>query len=237
LRKKLVIWGAASRALIVADIIRLRDQYEIAGFLDSINPERAQTEFCGTSILGGEEQLGDLPQQGVKHLICAIGINRVRLQLAELARAKGFQLASAIHPHALIAPGVPIGAGTVIYAGSVVNPGARLGENVVIATCASVEHECTIEDGAWINAGVHLGGRVIVEQVATVEIGAIVAGQLRVGADSVVGAGSLVLDDIPNGVLAYGRPAKVIRKIAGRGLLGDCGQAVSPHSRLQSSDK
>jgi acetyltransferase-like isoleucine patch superfamily enzyme len=31
----------------------------------------------------------------------------------------------------------------------------------------------------------------------------------------VVGAGSLVLDDIPSGVLAYGRPAKVIRSIGG----------------------
>jgi UDP-N-acetylbacillosamine N-acetyltransferase len=214
MREKLVIWGAASQALIVADIIRLREQYEIAGFLDSVNPERAQTEFCGASILGGEEQLDDLLQQGVKHLICAIGIGRVRLQLTELARAKGFQLATAIHPQAVIAAGVPIGAGTVIMAGSVVNPYARLGENVVIATCASVEHECTIEDAVWINAGVHLGGRVIVERAATVEIGATVAGRLRIGADSVVGAGSVVLDNIPARVLAYGTPAKVIREIA-----------------------
>jgi acetyltransferase EpsM len=213
MREKLVIWGAGSSALIVADIIRLRDQYEISGFLDSVNPERAQTEFCGASILGGEEQLDDLLQRGVKHIIYGFSINRARLQLTELARAKGFQLATAIHPQTIIASGAPIGAGTVIYAGAVVNPGARLGENVVIATCASVEHECTVEDGAWINAGVTLGGRVIVERAATLEIGAIVAGRLRIGADSVVGAGSVVLDNIPAGVLAYGTPAKVIRKI------------------------
>jgi acetyltransferase EpsM len=215
MREKLVIWGAGSTALIVADIIRLRDQYEISGFLDSINPERAQTEFCGASILGGEEQLDDLLQQGVNHVVCAISIGRVRLQLTELARTKGFQLAAAIHPQTVIASGVPIGAGTIIMAGAVVMPGSRLGENVIISTCASVDHECTIADGAWINVGALLGGRIIVEQAATVEIGAIVAGRIRIGADSVVGAGSLVLDDIPNGVLAYGRPAKVIRKIAG----------------------
>jgi UDP-N-acetylbacillosamine N-acetyltransferase len=215
MREKLVIWGAGSTALIVADMIRLRDQYEISGFLDSVNPKRAQTKFCDASILGGEEQLDDLLQQGVNHLICAISIGRVRLQLTELARAKGFQLAAAIHPQTIIASGVTIGAGTFIMAGAVVMPGSRLGENVIISTCASVDHECNIADGAWINDGVHLGGRVIVEQAATVEIGAIVAGQLRIGADSVVGAGSLVLNDIPNGVLAYGRPAKVIRKIAG----------------------
>ncbi len=215
MKEKLVIWGAGSHALVVADIIRLRDQFEIAGFLDNVNPERARTEFCGASIWGGEEQLDDLLQRGVEHLICAITNNRVRLQLSELARAKGFHLATAIHPQSTIANGVPIGAGTVIAAGSVVNPGARLGENVVIFTCASVDHECTIEDGAWINAGVHLGGRVIVERAATVEIGATVAGRMRIGADSVVGAGSVVLHNIPDHVLAYGTPARVIRQIVG----------------------
>ena len=214
MRERLVIWGAGSTALIVADMIRLRDQYEIAGFLDSVNPERARTKFCGASILGGEEELDDLLQQGVNHVICAISIGRVRLRLTGLARAKGFQLATAIHPQTTIASDVPIGAGTFIMAGAVVMPSARLGENVMISTCASVDHECAIADGAWINAGVHLGGRVIVEQAAIVEIGAIVGGGLRIGADSVVGAGSLVLHDIPTGVVAYGRPAKVIRNIA-----------------------
>jgi sugar O-acyltransferase (sialic acid O-acetyltransferase NeuD family) len=213
MRERLVIWGAGSTALIVADIIRMRDQYQICGFLDSVNPERAQTEFCGASVLGGEEQLDDLLQQGVNHIICAVSIGRVRLRLMELARSKGFQLATAIHPHTVIASGVPIGAGTIIMAGAVIMPGCRLGENVMISTCASIDHECMIADGAWINLGTHLGGRVIVEQAATVELGTIVAGRIRIGADSLVGAGSLVLHDIPKGVLAYGRPATVIRKL------------------------
>jgi UDP-N-acetylbacillosamine N-acetyltransferase len=216
MRPRLVIWGAASQAKVTADIIRLRDEYEIAGFLDSINPERARTAFCGSSILGGEEQLGDLLQRGVSHLICAFANNRGRLRLASLARARGFQLATAIHPGTIIARGVPIGAGTVMCAGAVVNTEARLGENVVVAASASVEHECSIEDGAWINTGVHLGGKVVVGRATTLEVGAITAGGIRIGADSVVGAGSIVLSDIPDRVLAYGAPAKVVRDIVGQ---------------------
>ena len=215
MRQKLVIWGAASHALITAEIIRLRDEYEIAGFLDDLNPERARTAFCGAAILGGAERLDELLQHGVRHLICAFSNNRARLRLARLARAKGFQLATAVHPGTIIARGAPIGAGTVIHAGAVVNPGSRLGENVVVATSASVEHECTIEDGAWINTGVRLGGKVVVGQAATIEIGAILAGRIRIGADSVVGAGSVLLKGIPDRVLAYGSPAKVIRNLAG----------------------
>jgi acetyltransferase EpsM len=216
MRQKLVIWGAASQAKIVADIIRLRDEYEIVGFLDNINPERKGNSFCGASILGGEEALDDLLQRGVNHLICAFADNRGRLRLAAAARARGFLLAGAIHPGTIIARGVPIGAGTVIHAGAVVNTEAKLGENVVVATSASVEHECTIEDGAWINCGVQLGGKVTVGQATTLEVGTITAGGVRIGADSVVGAGSVVLHDIPDGVLAYGAPVKVIREIVRR---------------------
>jgi hypothetical protein len=54
MREKLVIWGAGSTAIIVADIIRFRDSYQICAFLDSVNPERARTEFWGASIMGGE---------------------------------------------------------------------------------------------------------------------------------------------------------------------------------------
>src|SRR5260370_21222736 len=107
MREELVIWGAGRTALIVADIIRLRDQYQISGFLDSMNPERARTEFCGASVLGGEEQLPDLLEQGVTHIICAISIGRVRLRLTELAGAKGFQFAAGLHPPAVIASRVP----------------------------------------------------------------------------------------------------------------------------------
>src|SRR4051794_15806133 len=158
MRQKLVIWGAASQAKLVADIIRLRDEYQIIGFLDNINPERKGSPFCGASILGGEEQLDELLQRGVNYLICAFSDNRARLRVAAAARARGCTLASAIHPATIIARGVSIGAGTVICAGAVVNTEARLGENVVVATSASVEHECAIEDGAWINTGVRLGG-------------------------------------------------------------------------------
>jgi PglD N-terminal domain len=48
MRPKIVIWGAGGHALVVADIIRLRDDYELVGFLDDVNPERAGTRASVT---------------------------------------------------------------------------------------------------------------------------------------------------------------------------------------------
>lgn len=53
----------------------------------------------------------------------------------------------------------------------------------------------TLEDNVWIGAN------------------ATVCGGVTIGADTVIGAGSVVTHDIPAGVIAAGVPCKVIRKI------------------------
>ncbi|MBC1277844.1 acetyltransferase [Nostoc sp. UCD121] len=210
---KLLFWGASGHALVVADIIRLQGIYEIVGFLDNMNPQRYGENFCGAKILGGQEQLDYCKDKGIKYIIFGFGDCQARLKLSELIYRKGFSLATAIHPTAVIAADVSIGAGTVIAAGAVVNAGSKIGQNVIINTSASVDHECVIEDGAHICPGVHLAGRVTVGRAACVGIGATVIDRVRIGAGGLVGAGAVVVNDIPDGVLVYGVPARVIRKI------------------------
>src|SRR5712691_3944490 len=94
--KKVVLWGASNTARVVADIIRLQGEYELVGFLDDINPERRDETFCGAFVLGGREQLELLRARDVSHIMMAFGNNRARLTLAAIARAKGYQLASAL---------------------------------------------------------------------------------------------------------------------------------------------
>jgi maltose O-acetyltransferase len=53
----------------------------------------------------------------------------------------------------------------------------------------------TIEDGAWLGGGV------------------IVCPGVTIGADAVIGAGSVVTRDIPRGVVAMGNPCRVIRDV------------------------
>lgn len=213
MKKKLVIWGASGHALVVADIIRLQGVYEIVGFLDDVNPNRHDTEFCGATILGGQEQLEVLKQKGIKYLIFGFGYCKARLRLSVLVRAKGFRLATAVHPLAVVAEDVSVGSGTVIVAGAVLNPGSKIGDNVIINTCASVDHECIIAEGVHIGPGVHIGGKVIIERETWIGIGVTIKEHIRIGAQSIIGAGSVVLDDIPENVLAYGVPAKVIERI------------------------
>ena len=211
--KRLVIWGASGHALVVADIVKLQGEHEIVGFLDDINAGSHAREFFGSTILGGREQLDLLLEQDTEWLIIGFGDCGARLKSAAVARSKGYKLAKAIHPKSIISRDVVVGDGTVVVGGAVINPGSRIGESVIVNSSATVDHECVIEDGAHISPGVHMGCRVVVGRGAWVGIGAILKDRIRIGAGSIIGAGAVVLSDIPDNVVAYGVPARVIRNL------------------------
>ena len=219
-KPRLVIWGASHQAMVVADIIRLRGEYELVGFLDDVNPERHGTQFFGGTILGGNEQLDLLRQNGVEHLILGFGNSAARLRLSDLVREKGYRLATAIHPQAVVAADVPVGWGTVIKAGAVIDVGVSIGESVIVGAGAGVAHGSTLEDGARLSLGAIVGADVRVGRGAMIGISASIKTGTHIGAGSLIGVGAVVIEDVPDGVVAYGVPARVIRKVTADDGLG-----------------
>lgn len=214
MKPKLVIWGASGHALVVADIVRLRGEFEIVGLLDDVNPQRAGERFNGLAILGGREQLPRLKEEGVTHVTFGFGDCPARFRLASVIREAGFRFASAIHPMSAVAADASVAGGVVIAAGAVVNSGARIGANSIINSGASVDHECVIGEAVHLSPGVHLGGRVRVGDATWVCIGATVLDRIQIGARSIIGAGAVITRDVPEGVVVYGVPGKFVRSVA-----------------------
>lgn len=198
--------------MVVADIIRQQGLYHIEGFLDDVNPQRRHTVFEGAEILGGKEQIQNLKLKGIRNIIVGFGNGNARLKLAKQLKSEGFLLVSVIHPSAIIASNVVIGEGTVITAGVVINSGSQIGENAIINTSSSVDHGCIVDDGVHICPGVHLAGNVRIGRGTWIGIGSCVIDHIKIGNDSFIGAGSVVTKDIPEHVVAYGNPARVIRE-------------------------
>lgn len=211
-RGTLAVWGTSGHALVVADIVRLMG-FEIAGFLDDFILPSRQGMIHGLPHLGGKDNVQALIEVGINKVVLAFGHCNARLNLSAIARDVGLDLVTAIHPKAVIASDVLVGDGSVIVAGAVINPGTQICENAIINTCASVDHECLIGDGAHIGPGAHLGGRVIVERAAWVGIGATIKDRVRIGANSIVGAGAVVLNDVPKDSVVFGVPARVVRPV------------------------
>jgi sugar O-acyltransferase (sialic acid O-acetyltransferase NeuD family) len=213
--KRIVIVGSSGHAKVVAEIVEREAKCTIAGLIDSFRP--AGESAFGYRILGSEQTLGALiASDGIAGAVIAIGDNWQRARMARsIAQvAPGLAFVSTVHPSAAIARDASLGAGSVVMPGAVINPGTRLGEHCIVNTGATVDHDCNLADFASLAPGAVLGGSVTLGECAAVMLGAHVVHGHRIGAHAVVGAGALVLEDIAAHAVAYGVPARVVRRRA-----------------------
>ena len=204
---KVFCYGASGHGKVVADILSL-SATELLGFVDD-DALKAGTRLAGVPVLGTAASLSHLLTQGAAAIV-TIGSNQVRAAKAKELAQLGFKLATAIHPSAVVAHDIIVGAGTVIMAGVVVNCGSRIGSNVIVNTGATLDHDCTLADGVHISPGANLAGGVVIGANTHVGIRASIIQGIRIGADAIVGAGATVIRDVPCGVTVVGSPARIL---------------------------
>jgi UDP-perosamine 4-acetyltransferase len=203
-----VVIGSGGHAKVVIDILRDCGCFSLAGCISQARPGELTN---GVAVLGGDDLLPGLRGRGVTHAIVALGDNGLRLRIMADAAALGFQIATAVSPHAVLSPSVTIGAGTVVMPGAVINADTRLGEAVIINTGATVDHDCDIGDGCHIAPGTNLAGCVHVGTGAFLGTGSRVIPRMHIGRWAVVGAGAVVISDIPDECVSVGVPARVVK--------------------------
>ena len=205
---RIVVVGAGGHARVVLESLVALGVYEIVGLTDP-DQSKWRTLLGGYPILGGDDVLPTLRSEGVDGAIIALGSNRLRARLFECVIALGFKMVNAIHPWSWISPSAQIGNGVVVMAGAVINANAQVGDNTIINTSATVDHDCCIGDHVHIAPGCHLGGNVQVGIGTLVGISASVIPDRRIGQWSIVGAGAVVVRDLPDNCVATGVPATV----------------------------
>lgn len=210
---RIVIIGAGKHSEVMAEILlRMQENDEsldLAGFLDD-DLSLTGRDILGFPVLGGISDLAAVRHDAV---IAAIGDNDTRSRIFGRLLEAGERFFVAKHPRAIIAPDVHLGEGGMVCAGVVVNTGAVIGRNVILNTSCSIDHHCQIGGHVHVAPGVHIAGEVTVGEGTLIGIGATVLPQKRIGAWSIVGAGAVVHEDVPDGVVALGVPARVVRKI------------------------
>lgn len=205
---RLLIIGSGGQGRVVADLIRALDDDEIAGVLDDYQ----DGGLPDVKFLGRINAIAEL-RSAFDQAVIAIGDNVIRRQVAERIEqlASDVMFATLVHPSAVLAQDVQVGAGSVVMAGAVVQTGTRIGKHCVINTSASIDHDNAMADYAAVGPGVCTGGEVSIGEQAFVGIGSMIAHQIRVGSNAQIGAGSTVLREMSDNVLAFGTPAKVYR--------------------------
>lgn len=206
-KQKLVIIGASGHGKVVADIALMTEKYQQIFFLDD---KIIQQNVMGIPVIGGCERVEEMMQKA--DFFVAVGNTEVRRRLLEDLIQKGANIATLIHPNAVIGRGVEIGIGSVIMAGAVLNAECRVGRGCIVNTCASVDHECLLGDYVHISIGAHLAGTVKVGDGTWIGAGAIVNNNVIVTESCVIGAGTVVIKDINEMGTYVGVPARKLMK-------------------------
>ncbi|MGE0918627.1 acetyltransferase [Trichlorobacter lovleyi] len=207
MKEKIFVFGASGHAKVVIDIIERQGLYEIV-FLADDDPGLKGTVVYGYQVIGGKD---DLLTNAIERGIVAIGSNQSRRSVSLWLTDNGFELASAVHPTAQLARGVTIGAGSVIMAGAVINADSRIGDNVIVNTRSSIDHDCVVGNFTHIAPGATLCGTVQIGEGSFICAGATVIPNLTIGSFVTVGAGAVVVHNILDGVTVAGIPARKLK--------------------------
>lgn len=195
------LFGASGHGKVIKDILNANG-VKVEAFVD----DNLNVNECG-----GQLVLHDAT--GLSPIIVSIGVNRIRKMIVERLKENNPTIVYgiAIHPSAIVSPSAKIGEGTVVMAGAVINADAVIGKHCIVNTGATVDHDCVIEDYCHIAPGVHISGGTHVGEGSWIGVGSSVIQCLNIGKNCMIGAGSVVVKDIPDNVTAFGCPAKVIK--------------------------
>ena len=193
------LYGAGGHAKVIMDILKAERKLVEA----LIDDNKELNELMGVKVFHSINQ-------AMSPLIVSIGDNNTRRLIAEKVNAT---FGMAIHPSAIISDSVKIDVGTVVMQGGIIQACTQIGRHCIVNTGASIDHECVIGDFAHISPRVTLCGNIHGGEGTWIGAGTVVIPGVKIGKWSIIGAGSVVDKDIPDGVLALGNRCRVIKSL------------------------
>ena len=205
---RLLILGAGGHGMVVADIARSM-RFEQICFLDDRWP--GLSHVLKWPVVGKFKDLHAVVQPS-DQVFAAVGDNAARLALHRGLITQGLNIPVLKHPTSVVSDDTQLGPGSVVMPLVAINLSAVIGEAVILNTSCSVDHDNIIEDGVHISPGVHLAGNVSVGSCSWIGIGSSIREGITIGPDCMIGAGSVVVRDVPPASKVAGNPARAMEK-------------------------
>jgi sugar O-acyltransferase (sialic acid O-acetyltransferase NeuD family) len=204
--KKVILIGYSGHAYVVIETV-LDNGFQIHGYSDR---EKAFSNPYCLDYLGFEKADHFIGWQKEVSFVLGIGDNKLRQSIADLIESKGKNIELIIHKTANVSNSAVIGKGSFINKNVVVNALVVVGKNVILNTGCIIEHECELQDAVHIAPGVVLAGNVVVGERTFIGANSVVKQGVKIGKDVVVGAGTVIINDIPDEVIVVGNPGRIL---------------------------
>lgn len=213
MKEKLVFVGAGGFGREVAWQLSCvndhNDSYDILGFIDD-TPELKNKTLNGLSVIGDVEYLINYPKE-ISAVVC-IGNSAARKKLVEKLKANPLiSFPTIIACDVQYSDSVQFGEGCIICASSVLTVNINVGDFVIANLDCTIGHDSVIDDYVTLSPSVNVSGYVHIGACSEIGTGANIIDRKSIGEYSIIGAGSVVVKNIPANCTAVGAPALPIK--------------------------
>ena len=212
--QKVVVVGAGGFGREVLEIFKddniISPKWDILGFLDG-NDKVHGTQINGYPVLGCLDWLADNPAVGC---VVAIGDPKTKKAVIDEMEDRNANFVNAIHPSVVMSEFVKLGRNVVICAGCILTVDILIGDHVIININSTVGHDTIIGNYCSIMPAVNINGNNHLNEGVYVGTGSTFVQEVSVGSWTTIGAGAVLVKNIPKSVIAVGVPAKVIKELS-----------------------
>jgi len=215
--KQIAIYGAGGlgkETLILIQQINLLEkrinpleqEWKIIGFFDD-NIAR-DSHIHNIPVLGG---MNDLNRWEEKiYIVLAIGDPSIKKNLTEKISNPLVHFPVLIHPSVQLFDfqNIKIGAGSVICSGNILTTDIIIGNHVLLNLNCTIGHDVKIGDFCSFMPACNISGNITSEEGVYIGTGAKLINTITLGRFSTIGAGAVVLKNVPDGAKWVGVPAK-----------------------------
>ncbi|MGH6826399.1 acetyltransferase [Methyloceanibacter sp.] len=206
--QKLLILGNRTFAVEVADLAADIPGVTVAGYVENLERRRCAETIDGMPI----HWIDDLGPLAADHVaVCALSTTH-RSRFVREAADRGMRFSKLAHPMARISRSASVGEGSILNVSAIIAAHTRLGRHVIVSRAALVGHHTAIGDFVTIGPGANIAGCCSIGQATYIGMGAIIIDHLNIGSHSVIAAGAVVTRDVPDNVMVFGVPARVVKR-------------------------
>ncbi len=119
--------------------------------------------------------------------------------------------ATLIDPSVEMSDRVTVGEGTIICAHTIITVNISIGNHVIINLDCTIGHDSVLNDFVTLYPSVNVSGITTIGYCTELGTGMQIIQGITVGSHSIIGAGAVVVKNIPDKCTAIGCPAKPIK--------------------------